>query len=89
MATPCLNISDSPQRRAEGEWRTVNLQLLKAIHTAQCWHDVKLAADALFHARLIFDSTYRDLFETPCESGASQSDIVVDASPSGDSHEAD
>lgn len=65
-----LNISSTPRSRAEQELRTVNLQLMRVIQYAHCWHDIAKAADAMFHARLIWQSTYKEIFEQKSEGGA-------------------
>ena len=64
-----FNISDTPQRIALNRWHIVESQLVKAIQRGECWHDIQMAAGAMFHARLIFDSTFRYLFEQQQESG--------------------
>jgi hypothetical protein len=39
----------------ENEMRFVAVQLIEEIIRANCWHDIKRAADALFHARLVWE----------------------------------
>lgn len=37
------------------ELRSVMLQILKHIRSSHTWSDVKAGADAMFHARLVWD----------------------------------
>lgn len=59
MAEP-MNLAMTQQDVRKNELRTVNLQLMNVIKHAGCWHDIREAADAMFHARLIWDSIYKE-----------------------------
>jgi len=44
---------DDPARKTKGELYTMRLQILRIIQTAENWHMIAQATDALFHAELI------------------------------------
>jgi hypothetical protein len=77
-----MNLARTPRDNALRELNNVNLQLMKVISTAQRWHDIRLAADAMFHARLIWDSCYRELFEQKAEGVGGQAPDAPSAAQS-------
>lgn len=64
------NLTQTPQDKARMELNTVNLQLMWIIEHATRWHEIAKAADAMFHARLVWERCYKDLFEQQAEGGA-------------------
>lgn len=64
------NLTQTPQDKARMELNTVNLQLMRVIEHATRWHEIAKAADAMFHARLVWERCYKELFEQKDEGAA-------------------
>lgn len=66
------------QRKRANEWSSVSGILIEEIRAAGTWHRVKCAADAIFHARLVFAS-----YDKECARHEGQNDNAGAGSPGG------